>query len=168
MRILKKYEVYVLEDGTIITKEIRKKTEENNGIQINLKNCSSRIGQVITVLALACREQKGKNPIYADESITKAIKETAVIYDTSTQTINDKLTRQLKMENKEGKTEGIALSVFRSFARNFITGKKENNFYTLLKSNATSRKDGETDRNILKLFWEDPEQEMFFADGKVR
>lgn len=168
MRILKRYEVCVFEDGSITTKEIKEENTENNDIQINLKNCSSRIGQVITVLALAYREQKGKNPIYTDESITKAIKETAVIYNTSTQTINDKLTRQLKMENAEGEMEGIALSVFRSFARSFITGEKENDFYMLLENNASSRKDGEADKNILKLFWENPEQEMLFADGKIR
>ena len=161
MKILKRYEVCVFEDGSITIKEMKEENIENNDIQINLKNCSSRIGQVITVLALAYREQKGKNPIYTDESITKAIKETAVIYNTSTQTINDKLTRQLKME-------GIALSVFRSFARSFIMGEKKNDFYMLLENNTSSRKDGEVDKNILKLFWENPEQEMLFADGKIR
>ena len=72
------------------------------------------------------------------------------------------------MENEEGKMEGIALSVFRSFARSFIMGEKKNDFYMLLENNTSSRKDGEVDKNILKLFWENPEQEMLFADGKIR
>ena len=55
MKILKRYEVCVFEDGSITIKEMKEENIENNDIQINLKNCSSRIGQVITVLALAYR-----------------------------------------------------------------------------------------------------------------
>lgn len=154
MKILKRFEVIVFENGSIEFHEMTDSQEiKNDDSILNLNECSSRIAQILSVIAIANRIQQGQLPILADDSISNAISETSKLFKVSIQSVMDKLTRQIE----------LPMSEFRAFVRDFTNGERSEEFKNILISHADSKNKKGKDLRAIEAIWKNPEQEMLFS-----
>lgn len=160
--IIRRYELLVYSDGSVETFELedniadtapsfatntilnQNSTMDEFGLE--LVKCSSRIGQILTVLVLTYRAQSniGFNNKQLNKDITDAFKKTAAIYGVSLQSVQDKVSRQLDMQ----------MGSFRNYVYDFIIYHDNHLFDILLDKISVTN--AENDKIAIKKFQDNP------------
>lgn len=166
--LIAKYTVFVYDDGNILTKrepigsETKDKRDDGEETIVSLKLVSGRIRQILQTMRFFVEiyDERGMEPVQVKTSVREAIKKTAEACRISTQSVVDKLSRQLGMEiaDFDGYMEEL-LEFLKTGDKESDSYRELEKFKEKLKEKASTRASLE-DVEIINRFFANPRIEF--------